>query len=365
DMVFIAVGTPMGEDGSADLQHVLEVAKTIGREMIHSLIIVDKSTVPIGTASMVRDTIQFELKKRDSNIHFDVVSNPEFLAEGHAVEDFMKPSRVVIGADNPRAMNIMEELYAPFTRSQDRFIEMDIISAEMTKYVANAMLATRISFMNEIAGICELAGANVDKIRKGIGSDSRIGGKFLYAGPGFGGSCFPKDLRALEKTAVDLGYHSQMLRAVIEVNERQKKVVASKVISEFGDNLSGNVFAVWGLAFKRDTDDMRESPAIDIINEITKRGAKIQAYDPKAMWDAKNYYFKENSSVAYFTEMYAALDNADALIIITEWREFESPDFKTIKKMLNQPVIIDGRNLYDPIKMKKMKFRYLSIGRPH
>lgn len=362
DIIFIAVGTPMGEDGSADLQYVLKVAETIGQQMDHPLIVVDKSTVPVGTAFKVRDAIKAELNKRGENIRFDVISNPEFLAEGHAVDDFMKPSRVVIGSDSPEAIKTMEELYAPFTRSSERFVEMDIISAEMTKYVANSMLATRISFMNDIAGICEKVGADINKVRKGIGSDSRIGNKFLYAGPGFGGSCFPKDLRALKKTAEDFGYDSQMLQAVIDVNNRQKKVVANKVIAELGEDLSGKTFAVWGLAFKRDTDDMRESPAIDIITELTKRGAKIVAYDPQAMNEAKNHYLKDNANVKYADEMYAALNEADALIIITEWREFEAPDFGVIKGKLKQPMIFDGRNLYDPQRMKESDFKYFCIG---
>lgn len=364
NIVFIAVGTPMGEDGNADLKYVLKVAKTIGQQINHPLIIVNKSTVPVGTAFKVRGVIKAELKKRKLDIQFDMVSNPEFLAEGHAVGDFMKPSRVVIGSDNPEAIKIMEELYTPFTRSQERFIEMDILSAEMTKYVANAKLAHRISFMNDISHICELAGANIDDIRKGIGSDVRIGNKFLYAGPGFGGSCFPKDLRALKKFAEDLGYNSQMLEAVIDTNERQKKVIANKVIAKFGDNLSEKVFAVWGLAFKRDTDDMRESPAINIINELTKYGAKIKAYDPQAMNEAKKHYLKDNANVKYAKDMYSALDGADALIIITEWREFESPDFEAIKERLKQPTIFDGRNLYSPEKMRELGFDYTSIGRP-
>lgn len=362
DIIFIAVGTPMGENGNADLQYVLKVAETIGKYMDHPLIIVDKSTVPVGTAYKVRDAIKAELEKRNVDIKFDVISNPEFLAEGHAIDDFMKPSRVVIGSDNPEAVKKMEELYAPFTRSQERFIEMDILSAEMTKYVANSMLATRISFMNDIAGICERVGADINKVRKGIGSDSRIGNKFLYAGPGFGGSCFPKDLRALKKTAEDFGYNSQMLQAVIEVNDRQKKVVATKIITELGENLEGKIFAVWGLAFKRDTDDMRESPAIDIITEITSRGARIKAYDPQAMDEAKNHYLKGNENVTYADEMYSALDGADALVIITEWREFEAPDFDVIKNKLKQPIIFDGRNLYNPSKMQELGFKYHCIG---
>lgn len=362
EVIFIAVGTPMGEDGSADLQYVLKVAETIGKEMNHPLIVVDKSTVPIGTAFKVRDMIGEELKKRKLNLKFDVVSNPEFLAEGHAVEDFMKPSRVVIGSDNQRAVRIMEELYAPFTRSSDRFIEMDILSAEMTKYVANSMLATRISFMNEMAGICERVGANINMVRKGIGSDPRIGEKYLYAGPGFGGSCFPKDLRALRKTAEGFGYYSQMLEAVIDVNERQKTSLVNKVATEFGDDLRGKTFAVWGLAFKRDTDDMRESPAINILNGLIDKGAKINAFDPQAMDEAKNHYFKGNKSIKYFKDMYSPLDDADALLIVTEWHQFDAPDFDLIKKKLKHKVIFDGRNLYNPERVKEAGFKYYCIG---
>jgi len=362
DIIFIAVGTPMGEDGSADLQYVLKVAETIGKKMDHSVVVVDKSTVPIGTALKVRDKIASELKKRKKNIKFDVISNPEFLAEGHAVDDFMKPSRVVIGSDNDKSIEIMRELYAPFTRSRDRFIEMDVLSAEMTKYVANSMLATRISFMNEMAGICEKVGANINMVRKGIGSDPRIGENFLYAGPGFGGSCFPKDLRALKKTAEEFGFYPQMLEAVIDVNERQKVSVVKKAVSEFGDDLQGKTFAVWGLAFKRDTDDMRESPAINILNGLIEKGAKIKAFDPQAMDEAKKFYFKGNKNIKYSKDMYSALDGADALIIITEWHEFDAPDFNLIAEKLKNKVIIDGRNLYNPKKVKKMGFKYYCIG---
>jgi len=362
DIIFIAVGTPMGEDGSADLQYVLKVAQTIGQKMEHPLIILDKSTVPIGTAFKVRDVIKEELKKRKLDIKFDVISNPEFLAEGHAVDDFMKPSRVVIGSDNPEVTKTMEELYAPFTRSQERFINMDVISAEMTKYVANSMLATRISFMNDMANICEKVGANINMIRKGIGSDPRIGAQFLYAGPGFGGSCFPKDLRALKKTADGFGHYSQMLEAVIDVNERQKMSLVNKVTAEFGQDLKGKTFAVWGLAFKRDTDDMRESPAITVIEGLIERGAKINAFDPQAMDEAKNHYFKGNKNIKYFQEMYGPLEGSDALVIITEWHEFDAPDFELIKKKLKNSTIFDGRNLYNPENVKKMGIKYYCIG---
>lgn len=362
EIIFIAVGTPMGEDGGADLQYVLKVAETIGKKMERPLIIVDKSTVPIGTAFKVRDAIKEELKKRKKNIKFDVISNPEFLAEGHAVDDFMRPSRVVIGSASKKATKVMEELYEPFTRSRERFIEMDIVSAEMTKYVANAMLATRISFMNDMAGICEKVGANINMIRKGIGSDPRIGEKYLYAGPGFGGSCFPKDLRALRKTADGFGHYSQMLEAVIDVNERQKVSLVNKVATEFGDNLKGKTFAVWGLAFKRDTDDMRESPAINVINGLIDKGAKINAFDPQAMDEARNHYFKENKDIKYFKDMYSVLEGTDALIIITEWYEFDAPNFELIKSKLKSKVIFDGRNLYNPEKVKEAGFKYYCIG---
>lgn len=362
EIIFIAVGTPMGEDGSADLQYVLKVAETIGKKMDKYMIVVDKSTVPIGTAFKVKNVIKDELKKRKLNIKFDVISNPEFLAEGHAVDDFMKPSRVVIGSGSKKATEIMEELYEPFTRSRERFIEMDVLSAEMTKYVANSMLATRISFMNDMAGICERVGANINMVRKGIGSDPRIGEKFLYAGPGFGGSCFPKDLRALRKTAEGFGYYSQMLEAVIDVNERQKMSLVNKVSVEFGDDLQGKTFAVWGLAFKRDTDDMRESPAINILNGLIDKGAKINAFDPQAMEEAKKHYFKDNKNIKYFKDMYSVLEGAEALVIITEWHQFDAPDFDLIKKKLKNKVIFDGRNLYNPEKVKEAGFKYYCIG---
>ena len=362
NICFIAVGTPMGEDGSADLQYVLTVAKTIGQNIERHTFIVDKSTVPVGTADRVRETIQKELNNRGSNLTFDVISNPEFLKEGNAVADFMKPDRVVVGTDNPKAAEIMRELYSPFTRSHDRFISMDIRSAEMTKYTANAMLATKISFMNEIANICEKVGADVNQVRHGIGSDSRIGYSFIYPGCGYGGSCFPKDIQALAKTARNYGYIPKILDAVEEVNHAQKKVIANKVIREFGDNLEGRVFAIWGLAFKPETDDMREASSIVVINELTERGAKIKAYDPKARYEAENFYLKDNSNIKYVDSKYTALSGADALILLTEWKEFRSPDFEEMIKRLKKPIIFDGRNQYNQHGLRKIGFIYHQIG---
>lgn len=364
DIAFIAVGTPMGEDGSADLQYVLKVAEQIGQHMSHPLVVVDKSTVPVGTADKVKATIDAELKKRGVEIEFSVVSNPEFLKEGDAINDFMKPDRVVVGTDDEFAAQKMRKLYAPFFRSSmDRFIAMDVRSAEMTKYVANAMLATKISFMNEIANICELVGADVNKVRIGIGSDSRIGYSFIYPGSGYGGSCFPKDVKALKKMAHQNGYNAQLIEAVEDVNDRQKFVVANKVIERFGEDLNGKTFAIWGLAFKPGTDDMREAPAIYIINELTKRGAKIKAYDPKAVEEAKHFYLKDNTDVAYFESKYETLKDSDAMLLLTEWKEFRAPDFNEIKKELNTPIIFDGRNQYDFEALKDMGFEYYQIGK--
>ena len=364
DIIFIAVGTPQGEDGSADLQYVLKVAEQIGRNMVHDMIVVDKSTVPVGTADLVREKIQTELDKRGSDLKFSVVSNPEFLKEGSAIEDFMKPDRVVIGADDEEAMETMKELYAPFTHNHERFIAMDVRSAEMTKYAANAMLATKISFMNEIANICERVGADVNMVRVGIGSDRRIGYSFIYPGCGYGGSCFPKDVQALAKIAEDAGYEPKIIRSVEEVNRAQKRVLADKVVKRFGEDLAGRVFAVWGLSFKPETDDMREASSITIINELTKRGAKIKAYDPKAMDEAKNFYLKGNENVEYVKSKYDALDGADAMILVTEWKEFRSPDFEEMKQRLKTPVIFDGRNQYNLRKMRKKGFEYHQIGVP-
>lgn len=361
-VVFIAVGTPMGEDGSADLQYVLEVAKTIGESIESYTVVVDKSTVPVGTADKVRATIQEQLDLRGVDIEFDVVSNPEFLKEGAAIDDFLHPDRVVIGADSDRAMDIMRELYAPFMKLHDRFIAMDIKSAEMTKYAANAMLATKISFMNEMSQICERVGADINKVRNGIGSDSRIGYSFIYPGCGYGGSCFPKDVQALAKTAKDFGYTPRILDAVEAVNLDQKYMISNKVIAKYGENLSGKTFGVWGLSFKPETDDMREASSITIINELTRRGAKIVAYDPKARHEAESFYLKGNDKVTYVDAKYDALKDADALILITEWQEFRSPDFEEMKKLLKEAVFFDGRNQFSKDKMKEYGFEYIQIG---
>ncbi len=362
EVVFIAVGTPMGEDGSADLQYVLAVAKSIGRYMNDYTVVVDKSTVPVGTADKVTAVIQEELDARGVDIAFDVVSNPEFLKEGAAIEDFMKPDRVVVGAENERAMCVMRDLYAPFMKSHDRFIAMDVKSAEMTKYAANAMLATKISFMNEMSNICERVGADINKVRNGIGSDSRIGYSFIYPGCGYGGSCFPKDVQALAKTAKDLGYTPRILDAVEAVNYDQKKVMAAKVVQRFGENLEGKTFALWGLAFKPETDDMREASSITIINELTSRGATVVAYDPKARHEAESYYLKDNVHVKYVDSKYDALNGADALILVTEWQEFRSPDFDEMSKRLNNAVFFDGRNQFDSARMQALGFEYFQIG---
>lgn len=361
-LVFIAVGTPMGDDGSADLQYVLAVAKNIGQNLEKYTVIIDKSTVPVGTADNVTATIQAELDKRHLDIEFDVVSNPEFLKEGAAIDDFMTPDRVVIGASTERAMNTMRELYTPFMKSHDRFIAMDVRSAEMTKYAANAMLATKISFMNEISNICELVGADVNKVRNGIGSDSRIGYSFIYPGCGYGGSCFPKDVQALAKTSKDYDYSPKLLDAVEQVNKQQKYIISNKVIKQFGKDLTGKTFAVWGLAFKPGTDDMREASAITIINQLTKHGAKIQAYDPKARIEAETHYLKDNQNITYVDEKYQALENADALILITEWLEFRSPDFSLIKEKLNTNLFFDGRNQFNKESMQNLGFKYIQIG---
>tara|TARA_R110002049_G_scaffold246502_1_gene420595 strand:- start:2845 stop:4173 length:1329 start_codon:yes stop_codon:yes gene_type:complete len=364
DITFIAVGTPMGNDGSADLKYVLQVAKDIGKHMTHNLIVVDKSTVPVGTADKVKTTIQEELNKRKVSIDFHVVSNPEFLKEGDAINDFMKPDRVVIGADNDEAAKKMRTLYSPFFRSNvDRLILMDVRSAEMTKYVANAMLATKISFMNEIANICELVGADVNKVRVGIGSDSRIGYSFIYPGSGYGGSCFPKDVKALKKSAEEHGYTAHLINSVEMVNDKQKLVIANKVVKRFGEDLNGKTFAIWGLAFKPETDDMREAPAIYIIKELIKRGAKIQAYDPKAMEEAQHFYLKDLNGVTYHNSKYETLSDADAMILLTEWKEFRSPDFEELKMQLKTPIIFDGRNQFNDALMEERGIEYYQIGK--
>jgi nucleotide sugar dehydrogenase len=361
EIAFIAVGTPMGDDGSADLQYVLSVAKQIGEVMQGELIVVDKSTVPVGTADKVRVTIAAALRKRGVDIPFEVVSNPEFLKEGKAVPDFMKPDRVVIGAESEAAFKKMRTLYAPFFMQHDGFIAMDIRSAEMTKYASNAMLATKISFMNEIANICERVGADVNKVRIGIGSDTRIGYSFIYPGCGYGGSCFPKDVLALKKLAEEVHYEAELISAVDNVNNRQKYVIAQKVIARFGEDLRERTFAVWGLSFKPETDDMREAPAIYVIKELAKRGAHIRAYDPKAVYEAKACYLKD-VPVDYVESKYDALKEADAMILLTEWKEFRSPDFDEVAKLLKEKVIFDGRNQYNSFNLPQKGFEYIQIG---
>ena len=363
DVAFIAVGTPMGEDGSADLKYVLSVAKSIGKSMQKRLIVVDKSTVPIGTADKVKFTIQKELDSRRSNLEFDVVSNPEFLKEGAAIADFMKPDRVVIGANSEVAFKIMKQLYSPFFKTHDRIITMDIRSAEMTKYAANAMLATKISFMNEIANICEKVGADANQVRIGIGSDKRIGYNFIYPGAGYGGSCFPKDVKALTKIAKENDYNAKLITAVEEVNDAQKLVIAQKIVKRFGENLNGFVFGIWGLAFKPDTDDMREAPAIYVIKELVKRGAHIKAYDPKAIPEAKDEYLKDVKNISYVDSKYDALKESDALVLLTEWKEFRSPDFSRIKLLLKNSIIFDGRNQYNTNDLKEIGIKYYQIGK--
>jgi len=363
EIAFIAVGTPMGDDGSADLQYVLAVAKSIGQSMQKRLIVIDKSTVPIGTADKVKTTIQKELDTRNSDLQFDVVSNPEFLKEGAAIADFMKPDRVVIGTDSDYAKEKMKQLYHPFCMISDRFISMDIRSAEMTKYAANAMLATKISFMNEIANICEKVGADANQVRIGIGSDQRIGYSFIYPGAGYGGSCFPKDVKALTQIAKEYGYNAQLITSVEKVNDAQKLVVAQKIVKRFGEDLVGFTFGIWGLSFKPGTDDMREAPSIYVIKELVKRGAKIKAYDPKAIDEAKEHYLKGIQNITYVTSMYDVLIDSDALVLLTEWKEFRSPDFDEIKSKLKTPVIFDGRNQYNTLKIEDKGFEYYQIGK--
>ena len=361
EVVFIAVGTPMGEDGSADLQYVLSVAQSIGEAMEQHLIIVNKSTVPVGTADKIKEVIASALKKRGANIAFDIVSNPEFLKEGKAIQDFMKPDRVVIGAESSYAFEKMKALYSSFFLQHERFITMDIRSAEMTKYAANAMLATKISFMNEIANICERVGADVNKVRLGIGSDTRIGYSFIYPGCGYGGSCFPKDVLALKKLAEEVNYKAELIESVDNVNNRQKLLIAEKVIKKYGKDLKGRTFAIWGLAFKPETDDIREAPSIYIIKKLIAQGAQIRAYDPKATHEAKNFYLKDYA-IEYVESKYEALKGADALLLLTEWKEFRSPDFEEIGKLLKDKVIFDGRNQYNAFNLPSMGFEYIQIG---
>jgi len=358
----IAVGTPPGEDGSADLTHVLDVAKDIASYMNEYKIIINKSTVPIGTADKVKEEIHRVLKKRGVYFKFDVVSNPEFLKEGAAIEDFMKPDRVIVGVENEKVAKIIKELYSPFSRTHEKLILMSVRSAEMTKYAANAMLATKISFINDIANLCELVGADVSEVRHGIGSDSRIGYKFIYPGIGYGGSCFPKDVKALIKIGKNVNKDLRVLQAVEAVNEDQKIILLQKVMKHFGNDLTGKTYAVWGVSFKPQTDDMRESPSIKIIQGLIKAGAKIQAYDPVAMNEAKRV-FGDDPDIEYFEGNYEALEGANALLLLTEWHQFRYPDFSKIKKLLKEPVIFDGRNQYNPKELKDAGFSYYGIGR--
>jgi len=362
DICFIAVGTPPDEDGSADLQYVLAVARDIGTYMNEYKVIINKSTVPVGTADLVKSEVRQILDERNVNYHFDVVSNPEFLKEGDAINDCMKPDRVVVGTDSPKCAEILKELYAPFARSHEKLIIMSVRSAEMTKYAANAMLATKISFMNDIANLCELMEADVSEVRHGIGSDSRIGYKFIYPGVGYGGSCFPKDVKALIKMAKKVNSETRVLQAVEDVNDYQKTVLIKKVKKHFGADLAGLTFAVWGLAFKPKTDDMREATSITVIEGLIQAGAKIQAYDPVAM-DEANRVFGNKPEIQYTHGNYDALKGADALLLITEWNQFRYPDFGKVKNLLNNPVIFDGRNQYNPKELKELGFVYYGIGR--
>ena len=358
----IGVGTPPDEDGSADLQHVLAAAKSIGSYMTDYKIVVDKSTVPVGTADKVRATIRQELERRAIDVEFAVVSNPEFLKEGAAVDDFMRPDRIIVGADDERAVLLMRALYSPFTRNHDKLQLMDVRSAELTKYAANAMLATRISFMNELALLAERVGADIELVRRGIGSDPRIGTSFLYPGVGYGGSCFPKDVKALIHSGRSNGLELGVLAAVEGANERQKRVLVDKVIARFGEDLNGRTFALWGLAFKPDTDDMREAPSLVIVRELARRGAKLQVHDPVAMPQARDV-LQGVPGVTFAADQTAALVGADALLIATEWREYRSPDFEFIRGALKQPLIFDGRNLFDPAAVKAQGIEYFAVGR--
>jgi UDPglucose 6-dehydrogenase len=359
---FIAVGTPPGEDGGADMQYVIQAARDIGRRMTQWTLVVDKSTVPVGTVDRVQGAIADELAARGVDVPFAVASNPEFLKEGAAIEDFMKPDRIVIGADDEQAIAILRNIYAPFQRSHERLLVMDVRSAELTKYAANAMLATRISFMNELANLAERLGADIEAVRQGIGSDPRIGWQFLYPGVGYGGSCFPKDVRALQHTARRAGAPLRVLAAVESANEAQKKVLVDKIVARFGEDLSGRRFAIWGLAFKPNTDDMREAPSRVIIDALARRGAAIAAYDPVAM-DEGRRLLGETAHLTFAGNPIAACEGADALVIVTEWKEFRSPDFEGLKRRMKQPLIFDGRNLYEPSVVRAAGFEHVSIGR--
>lgn len=359
EIVFSAVGTPPDEDGSADLKYVLEVARTVGRNIKKHVVLVTKSTVPVGTAKKVRAAVQEELDKRDVDIEFDVASNPEFLKEGAAIKDFMAPDRVVVGVESDRARKLMEKLYRPFTLNGYPILMMDVPSAEMTKYAANAMLATRISFMNDIANLCERVGANVDNVRKGMGTDSRIGSRFLYAGCGYGGSCFPKDVKALLYTGLENDYHMRVIEAVEAVNERQKYIVFDKLSAAFHGDLKGKTIALWGLSFKPETDDMREAPALVVIDELLKAGAEIRVFDPIAMSETKR---RIGDSVTYCKDMYEAVIDADAIALLTEWKQFRMPSWAIIHKAMRNYVVVDGRNIYDREELKELGFTYSRIG---
>ena len=360
---FVAVGTPPDEDGSADLRHVLSVAATIGEHMSGYRIVVDKSTVPVGTADRVASVMSEALSERGVDHEFDVVSNPEFLKEGAAIEDFMRPDRVIVGTDNPRTGELLRALYAPFNRNHDRVMLMDIRSAELTKYAANAMLATKISFMNELSNIAEAVGADIERVRIGIGSDPRIGYQFIYPGCGYGGSCFPKDVQALERTAVGIGYTPQLLQAVEAVNDRQKEILFRKISEHFNGQLEGKTIALWGLAFKPNTDDMREAPSRRLMENLWRAGAKVLAFDPVAAEETRRIY-GERDDLVLVDEQMAALDGADALAIVTEWAQFRSPDFDTLRKKLRDAVVFDGRNIFDPHQVVAAGLAYISIGRP-
>jgi len=360
EAVFIAVGTPPDEDGSADLQYVKAVAKEIGKYMDDYLVAVTKSTVPIGTSHLVKKTIQKELDERNSSLKFDVASNPEFLKEGSAVDDFLKPDRIIVGTENEKAQKLMKRLYKPFILNNHPMIFMDIPSAELTKYTANSMLATKISFMNDIANLCEIVGADINMVRQGIGSDPRIGNKFIYAGAGYGGSCFPKDVKALIKTGKEKGYKLRILQSVEEVNNRQKETLFNKINVHFNGKVKGLKIGLWGLSFKPNTDDMREAPALILIDALIKAGVKVIAYDPVAMDEAKRLL---GDKIEYASDMYEAVVDADALVMITEWSEFRIPNYKVLKKLLNNNVVFDGRNIYDPVEMKENGFKYYGIGR--
>jgi len=360
EVVFIAVGTPPGEDGSADLKHVLDVAAEIGKVINQYLVVVTKSTVPVGTSGKIRKTIQTELDKRNSDISFDMASNPEFLKEGAAVDDFLKPERIVIGTDTEKATNIMRRLYMPFVLNNHPIIFMDIPSAEITKYAANAMLATRISFINEIANLCEILGADINQVRKGMGSDSRIGNKFLYPGTGYGGSCFPKDVKALIRTASDHGFELNVISATEKTNEQQKNILFDKMMKHFKNNLKDRQIAIWGLSFKPKTDDIREAPSINLIDKLLGAGARVKAYDPAAMDEMKKVY---DNKILFANDPYEAAEGADAIALVTEWSEFHLPDFQKLSEIMNNKVIFDGRNIYDPAELRQMGFEYYGIGR--